>query len=89
MVYDRTSSRTLQGRYAGTMLPRLTVQQCTRRCGCGRRLAWWTTTHAFCCRCMRSPDECPCPATTDPVEGCLGLNLAHVREPAGDDPDCE
>jgi hypothetical protein len=38
---------------------------------------------------MRPPDACQCPASSDPAEGCLSLELANVREPDGDDPGCE
>jgi hypothetical protein len=61
------------------MLPQLTVQQREQLCNCGRRLAWWTITDARCCRCMRLPDDCQCPATNDPAESCLGLDLERIR----------
>ncbi len=77
-------------RYAGVeTLPRLTVQQETQRCRCGRYLASWTVAHEVCCRCMCSPTECQCRLTDHPHEGCLSLDLANVREPDGDDPKCE
>lgn len=41
----------------------------------------------MCCRCMRLPSDCQCPTTTDPAEGCLGLDLSRLHEPDGDDPD--
>jgi hypothetical protein len=71
------------------MLPRLTVQQETHRCRCGRYLAWWTAAHEVCCRCMQSPAECQCEPTDRPQEGCLSLDRANVRGPDGDDPECD
>ncbi len=71
------------------MVPQLTLQQRERLCECGRRLAWSTLEHAMYCRCMRPPADCRCPATTNPAEGCLALDLERIREPDGDDPDCE
>jgi hypothetical protein len=38
---------------------------------------------------MRPPDACQCPASRDPAEGCLSLDLANVREQEGDDPQCQ
>lgn len=43
----------------------------------------------MCCRCIRLPGDCQCPATTNPAEGCLTLDLEHVQELPDDDPDCE
>ena len=65
----------------------LTVQQRTQRCRCGRYLAWWTRTTATCC--MRTPENCTWEPTTDPAEGCHGIDFEHVREPEGEDPECE
>jgi hypothetical protein len=71
------------------MIPPLTVQQRAQRCGCGRYLAWWTVEHPVCCRCMASPEACECELATDPAEGCHAINFEHVREPQGEDPECE
>jgi hypothetical protein len=57
------------------MLPQLTVQQRAQRCTCNRYLAWWTTVHAVCCRCMDPPETCRCEPTSDPAEGCFALAL--------------
>jgi hypothetical protein len=63
----------------------LTVQQRAQRCRCRRYLAWWTTEHAVCCRCMRSPDDCRCEPTDDPAEGCLAATFeVPVAEREGD-----
>jgi hypothetical protein len=61
--------------YAALVIPELTVQQRKRRCGGGRRPAWWHATDARCCRCMRPAHACQCPASSDP-EGYLSLGLA-------------
>jgi hypothetical protein len=71
------------------MLPRLTVQQRTARCGCGRYLAWWTLTHPACCGCMDPPETCTCTPTSDPAEGCFSAYLQHAAEPVGEDLECE
>jgi hypothetical protein len=67
----------------------LTVQHRSQRCRCGRYLAWWTTGHAACCRCMRSSQDCLCAATGDPAEGCNLLDFDRVAEPDGQGPECE
>jgi hypothetical protein len=38
---------------------------------------------------MRSPAECQCQPADEPHESCLSLDLANVREPDGDEPECE
>jgi hypothetical protein len=38
---------------------------------------------------MRIPNACQCPASSDPAKGCLWLELANVREPDGDDSQCQ
>ncbi len=68
----------------------LTAQQRRRLCTCGsRQLAWRPAMETRCCHCLRLPNDCQCPATSDPAEGCLALDLANVREREGDDPGSE
>jgi hypothetical protein len=80
------------------MLPSLTVQQRAQRCRRGRLLAWSYRSvgteraclaDPVCCRCFRASQVCPCAPATAAEEGCHGLDLEHVHEPAADDPDCE
>jgi hypothetical protein len=65
----------------------LTRQQTQQRCQCGRYLAWPSTPtgHAppRCYACMQPAEQCACPPTDQPAEGCLGLDL--LADPA----DCE
>jgi hypothetical protein len=79
------------------MLP-LTIQQRTRRCRCERYLAWPLLAEGaviagygqpVCVACFRPLERCRWPWTSRPADGCFTLDYARVREPEGDDPDCE
>jgi len=67
----------------------LTVQQRALRCRCSRYLAWSTTEYAVCCGCMQPSEACDCEPTDNPAEGCHGIDFERVREPEGEDPECE
>jgi hypothetical protein len=42
-----------------------------------------------CCRCFRPLGRCPCAPGREPAPGCFAVDLEHVREPDGEDPECE
>jgi hypothetical protein len=43
----------------------------------------------MCCGCMQPSEACPCQPTDNPAEGCHGIDFQRVREPEGQDSECE